>query len=104
MIRVEFYHVRKNGKEPNGLEVMNSYSIKRGIFHSFSGPVEMIDELNDNEFYISYGITERALSGNRRECFEERIARVHDDLLILEVDVLENGNFSYHLQRSYQIS
>jgi len=81
----------RNGLEPKGLEVMKSYGIKKGIFHSFSGPVEMIDELNDNGFYVSYGITERALSGNRREYFEERIARVHDDLLILEVDVLEKG-------------
>lgn len=79
----------RGGLEPKGLEVMKSYSIKKGIFHSFSGPPKMIGELNDNGFYVSYGITQRELSGNRREYFEERISRVHDDLLILEVDVLE---------------
>lgn len=81
----------RNGLEPKGLDIIKRYGIKKGIFHSFSGPPKMIDELNDNGFYVSYGITQRELSGKRREYFEERIPRVHDDLLIIEVDVLDKG-------------
>jgi TatD DNase family protein len=82
----------RGGLEPKGLEVMKSYSIKKGIFHSFSGPPEIIDELNDYGFYVSYGSPGfRNLSGKVRKYFEDRIPRVHDDLLIIEIDVLGRG-------------
>jgi len=86
----------RNGLEPKGLEVMKSYGIKKGIFHSFSGPAEIIDELNDCGFYISYGSPGFShLSQKDREYFENRIPRVHDDLLIIEIDVLGRGE-NYH--------
>ena len=82
----------RNGLEPKGLEVMKSYGIKKGIFHSYSGPAEMIDEITDNGFYISYGSASFGnLSNRHKEYFETRIPKVHEDFLIIEIDVLAQG-------------
>jgi TatD DNase family protein len=82
----------RNGLEPKGLEIMKSYGIKKGIFHSYSGPPEMIDELTENGFYISYGSPSfRSLPKKHREYFEARIPKVHEDFLIIEIDVLAQG-------------
>ncbi|MFW9851199.1 MAG: TatD family hydrolase, partial [Candidatus Thorarchaeota archaeon] len=82
----------RNGLEPKGLEVMESYGIKRGIFHSYSGLPEMIEKITENGFYISYGSPSfRNLSKKHREYFEERIPKVHEDFLIIEIDVLARG-------------
>ncbi len=82
----------RNGLEPKGLEVMKSYGIKKGIFHSYSGPPEMIDDITENGFYISYGSPSfRNLPKDHREYFEARIPKVHEDFLIIEIDVLARG-------------
>ncbi|MFX1416462.1 MAG: TatD family hydrolase [Promethearchaeota archaeon] len=83
----------RGGLERNGLEVLKSYRIKKGIFHSYSGPPEMIDEITDQGFYISYGSPRYDdLSDDLRKYLEERVPRVHDDLLLIEIDVLGRGD------------
>jgi TatD DNase family protein len=83
----------RGGLERNGLEVLESYRIKKGIFHSYSGPAEMIDEITEQGFYISYGSPRYGnLSDDLRKYLEERIPRVHDDLLLIEIDVLGRGD------------
>lgn len=82
----------RNDLEPKGLEIMKSYGIKKAIFHSYSGPPEMIDEITGNGFYISYGSPSfRKLSKKLKEYFEARIPKVHEDFLIIEIDVLAIG-------------
>ncbi|MFW9847127.1 MAG: TatD family hydrolase, partial [Candidatus Thorarchaeota archaeon] len=82
----------RGGIERDGLEVLKSYDVRKAIFHHYSGAPEMIDEITDNGFYISYGSPRyRTLSKDMREYLEPRIPRVHDDLLIIEIDVLGRG-------------
>jgi TatD DNase family protein len=82
----------RGGIERDGLEVVKSYDVKKVIFHHYSGPPEMIDEITENGFYISYGAPRyRNLSKDMREYLEPRIPKVHDDLLIIEIDVLGRG-------------
>ncbi|MFW9893931.1 MAG: TatD family hydrolase, partial [Candidatus Thorarchaeota archaeon] len=58
----------RGGVERDGLEVLKSYRLKKAIFHHYSGPPDMIDEITENEFYISYGSPRyRTLSKERRE-------------------------------------
>ncbi len=82
----------RGGLERDGLEVLKSYRVKKAIFHRYSGPPEMIDEITENEFYISYGSPSyRNLSQDMKEYLEARVPKVHDDLLIVEIDVLPRG-------------
>jgi len=82
----------RGGIERDGLEILKSYRIKKAIFHHYSGPPEMIDEITENGFYISYGSPRyRNLSRDLKEYLELRVPKVHDDLLIIEIDVLGRG-------------
>ncbi|MGY5876335.1 MAG: TatD family hydrolase [Candidatus Thorarchaeota archaeon] len=82
----------RGGIERDGLEVLKSYKVKKAIFHHYSGPPEMIDEITENGFYISYGSPSyRNMSKEMKEYLAARIPKVHQDFLIIEIDVLGRG-------------
>jgi len=82
----------RGGLEENGFEFLSSYDIKKGIFHHYSGPPEMIDKINEHGFYVSYGSAGYyKLSKGMQDYLNLRLPKVHDDLLIVEIDVLGRG-------------
>lgn len=82
----------RGGLERDGLEVLKSFNIKKAIFHQYSGPPEMLEEINEHGYYCSYGSPSfRNLSKKWREWLEVKLPKVDDDLLIIEIDVLAEG-------------
>jgi TatD DNase family protein len=83
----------RGGLERDGFELLKSYDSKKAIIHSYSGPPEMIKEINEQGFYVSYGSSRYdKLSPNSTKYYKDRISEVHEDLLIIEIDVLERGS------------
>ncbi|NPD89584.1 MAG: hypothetical protein HGN29_12765 [Asgard group archaeon] len=79
----------RGGLEERGLELLNSYEIKKGIFHHYSGPPKMIEKINDNGHYISYGSSKYVnISKALKGYLAKRVPKVNDDFLIIEIDVL----------------
>ena len=82
----------RGGLEEKGFDLVNSYDVKKAIFHHYSGPPELIEKINDNGHYISYGgggydnLSEKM----KNEIFK-RVTKVHEDFLIIEIDVLRRG-------------
>lgn len=84
----------RGGLEREGFEYLKSYDIKRAIFHSYSGSPDMITEINDHDYYYSYGAANFNGRGNpTRERLIERLRLIPDDLLVLEIDVIQKSNF-----------
>ncbi len=80
----------RGGLEKKGFELLKSYNAKKAIIHSYSGPSALIKEINDQGFYISYGSSRFDPSKTpQQDYYKKRISEVHEDLLILEIDVLE---------------
>ena len=83
----------RGGLEREGFEYLKSYDIKKAIFHSYSGPRDMIKEINDQGYYYSYGAANFEGRGNpRRERLTERLQLIPDNLLVLEIDVIQKSN------------
>ncbi len=84
----------RGGLERDGFELLKSYSSKKAIIHSYSGPPAMIKEINEQGFYVSYGSPHfDKLNKSQMSYYKNRISEVHEDLLIIEIDVLEKTNF-----------
>jgi TatD DNase family protein len=84
----------RGGLEREGFEYLKRYDIKRAIFHSYSGPPNMIQEINDHGYYYSYGAANFEGRGNPRgEHLTKRLQLIPDDLLVLEIDVLQKPRF-----------
>jgi Tat protein secretion system quality control protein TatD with DNase activity len=83
----------RGGLEKKGFDLLKSYDAKKAIIHSYSGPPEMIKEINEQGFYISYGSSRFCqLNKSQVAYYKNRISEVHEDLLIIEIDVLERGD------------
>ncbi len=79
----------RGGMEPEGFEVLQSYNVKRAIFHWYSGTLELMDEINAEGYYYSVGqmnLAERQKSV--RERITDMVLKIPDDRLLLEIDVL----------------
>jgi TatD DNase family protein len=79
----------RGGMEPEGLEVLKRYDVKRAIFHWYSGTLELMDEINEAGFYYSVG--QMHLPRRRPEEREEiaaMVRKIPDNRLLLEIDVL----------------
>lgn len=84
----------RGGLEREGFEYLKSYDIKKAIFHSYSGPPDMIKEINDQGYYYSYGAANFEGRGNPRgERLIDRLQLIPDELLVLEIDVIQKSNF-----------
>jgi TatD DNase family protein len=84
----------RGGLEREGFEYLKSYDVKRAIFHSYSGPPSMIQEINDQGYYCSYGAANFEGRGNPRgEAFTRKLQLIPDDRLVLEIDVLSIPSF-----------
>ncbi len=80
----------RGGLERKGFELLKSYDSKKAIIHSYSGPPKMIEEINDQGFYVSYGSPHfDSLNKEQKKYYTNRISKVHEDLLIIEIDVLQ---------------
>ena len=80
----------RGGLERDAFELLKSYDSKKAIIHSYSGPPEMIKEINEQGFYVSYGSSRfDMLNEAQTGYFRNRIPEVHEDLLIIEIDVLQ---------------
>ncbi|MFX1512036.1 MAG: TatD family hydrolase [Promethearchaeota archaeon] len=80
------------GTEKEGFEILNSYRIKKPIFHCYSGPLELMDAISENGYYYSMrGFDLSSLSEQWRTWFIETTKKIPDDLLLLEIDVLPRG-------------
>jgi len=79
----------RGGMEPVGLEVLKSHNVKRAIFHWYSGPLELMDEINAAGYYYSVGQTNLSQRPSHiREAITDMVVRIPDDRLLLEIDVL----------------
>ncbi|MFQ5979711.1 MAG: TatD family hydrolase [Candidatus Heimdallarchaeota archaeon] len=80
------------GTEEEGFEILNSYNIKKAIFHFYSGSLELMDAITDQGYYYSMGpVNVSRMPEERRTFFTEKIRKIPDDLLLLEIDVLHSG-------------
>ncbi len=80
------------GTEQEGFEILRSYRIKKPIFHFYSGSLELMDEISDQGYYYSMGpVNLSRMAEERRNFFIEKIRKIPDDLLLLEIDVLPTG-------------
>ena len=80
----------RGGLERDGFELLKSYNSKKAIIHSYSGSPKIIKEINEQGFFVSYGSARfDLLNKTQYGYFRNRIAEVHEDLLIIEIDVLQ---------------
>ena len=78
------------GLEKDGFELLKSYDSKRVIFHEYSGSIEMINKVTDQGFFISFGASNFGrLPDSAYDFYKTRVPLVHEDFLIIELDVLE---------------
>lgn len=70
------------GDERGSFEVVKSYKAKKIIFHSYTGDMKLMKEINDMGYYYSL----------QRSANEEKVLGIPDDLLLLEVDVLSKNS------------
>ena len=83
----------RGGLERKGFELLKSYDAKKCIIHAYSGPPVMIKETNEQGHYISYGSSRfGSLTKSQKSYYKRRISEVHEDLLIIEIDVLQRGD------------
>ncbi|MHA1945113.1 MAG: TatD family hydrolase [Candidatus Hodarchaeales archaeon] len=81
------------GTEKEGFEILTSYNIKKPIFHNYSGSLELMDYINDNGFYYSMGpIRLSGMDDRRKRFITDKVRKIPDDLLLLEIDVLPSGS------------
>jgi TatD DNase family protein len=81
------------GTEREGFEILNSYNLKKPIFHNYSGSLEMMPEINEMGYYYSLGPLHFShLSSSKQEIVKYKIQQIPEDLLLLELDVLPHGN------------
>jgi TatD DNase family protein len=79
------------GTEEEGFNMIKSYNIKKAIFHSYSGSLELMEQITDQGYYYSVGLSSLFLNrmkNERRSLFIEKVKNVPDDLLVLEIDEL----------------
>lgn len=83
----------RGGLEKKGIELLKSYNAKKCIVHAYSGPPELIKETNEQGYYISYGSSKFEHPKTAQVgYYKNRISKVHEDLLIIEIDVLQRGD------------
>ncbi|NHJ49381.1 MAG: hypothetical protein FK733_16445 [Asgard group archaeon] len=71
------------GKERESFEIVNSYKAKKIIFHSYSGDLDLMKDITDAGYYYSIG----------KNYSKEKLLKIPDDLLLLEIDTLSRNNF-----------
>ena len=79
------------GTEEEGLNLLKSYNIKKAIFHSYSGSLELMEQITDQGYFYSVGLSSLFLNrmkSARRDLFVEKVKNIPDDLLVLEIDEL----------------
>lgn len=79
------------GTEEEGLNLIKSYNIKKAIFHSYSGSLELLEQITDQGYFYSIGLPSLLLNrmkNERRNLFIEKVKNIPDDLLVLEIDEL----------------
>ena len=76
----------RGGLEKKGFELLKSYDAKKAIIHSYSGPPNLIKEINEQGYYISYGSSRfDPIKTPEQNYYSSRISEVHEDLLIIEI-------------------
>lgn len=73
------------GTEKEGIEILKSFKIKKAIFHSYSGSLELMDEIIEQGFFFSIGPV------NLSRLTKTKIQMIPDDLFLLETVVLSPG-------------
>ncbi|MFX1512034.1 MAG: TatD family hydrolase [Promethearchaeota archaeon] len=88
------------GTEKEGFEILSSYKIKKPIFHFYSGSIKLMKDISNMDYYYSMGpVNLSELSEKRRKSITEKIRKIPDDLLLLEIDVLP-GDPNFELPSS----
>ncbi|MFX1284794.1 MAG: TatD family hydrolase [Promethearchaeota archaeon] len=86
-----FMSLHFRGTEEEGLNLLKSYNIKKAIYHSYSGSVELMNKITDQGYFYSIGLSSLLLNrmkDDRRKFFIERVKNIPDDLLVIEIDEL----------------
>ncbi|MFX0185728.1 MAG: TatD family hydrolase [Candidatus Hodarchaeota archaeon] len=73
--------------EKEGFEILKSFNIKKAIFHSYSGSLELMAEIIEQGYYFSIGPL------NLSRLTKTKIQMIPDDLFLLETVVLPPGEF-----------
>ncbi|UCG03784.1 MAG: TatD family hydrolase [Candidatus Heimdallarchaeota archaeon] len=77
------------GTEEEGLNLLKTYDVKKAIFHAYSGSLELMNQITDQGYYYSVGLSSLFLNRmKRRDLFVERVKNIPDDLLVVEIDEL----------------
>jgi TatD DNase family protein len=73
------------GTEKEGFETLKSFKIQKVIFHSYSGSLELMDEIIEQGYFFSIGPL------NLSRLTKPKIQIIPDDLFLLETVVLPPG-------------
>lgn len=73
------------GSVKEGVETLKSFKIKKAIFHSYSGSVELMDEIIELGYFFSIGPV------NLSRLTPKKIKKIPDDLFVLETVLLPPG-------------
>ncbi|MFX0066179.1 MAG: TatD family hydrolase [Candidatus Hermodarchaeota archaeon] len=73
------------GTEEEGFELLKSYKIRKVVFHSYSGSLELMDDIIDQGYFFSIGPV------NLSRLTKNKIHKIPDDFFVLETVVLPSG-------------
>jgi TatD DNase family protein len=73
------------GTEDEGVETLKSFKIKKAIFHSYSGSLDLMDTIIEEGYFFSIG------PSNLSRLTTKKIQKIPDDLFVLETVVLPPG-------------
>jgi TatD DNase family protein len=83
----------RGGLGEEGFEYLQSYKIKRAIFHGGVLDLSIINKISDAGYYFTTGPSVINLNPKWAEYHRNYLKKVPDDLLLLEIDSLDMDNF-----------
>lgn len=73
------------GNEREGFEILKSYNNRKVVFHSYSGSLELMDDIIGQGYFFSIGPV------NLSRLTKDKIRKIPDDCFVLETVVLPLG-------------
>lgn len=83
----------RGGLGEEGFNYLQSYNIKRAIFHGGVKDHNIMGKISDAGYYFTVGAWVINTSSERIERLKDYITKIPDDLLLLEIDCLDMKNF-----------
>ncbi|MFQ5979915.1 MAG: TatD family hydrolase [Candidatus Heimdallarchaeota archaeon] len=78
-------NVLLRGTEEEGFEALKSYNIRKVVFHSYGGSLELMDDIVDQGYFFSIGPV------NLSKLTEDKVRKIPDGYFVMETVVLPSG-------------